>query len=320
MPLLFDMSLEECLHYEGTNPCPSDFESFWNDGVAEMHKLGTTAELVSAPFDTPFAECFDLYFTGVGGSRIHAKLLRPKKQADPGPAVLQFHGYTGSSGCWSEKLNFVAAGYTVAALDCRGQGGLSQDLGGTSGNTMSGQIIRGLDDTPDKLLFRQIFLDTAQLARIVMAMPNVDEKRVGVMGGSQGGGLTLACAALEPSVALAAPVYPFLTDYYRTWKIDLAVNAYDELKRYFRHFDPCHERELEIFTKLGYIDIQYLTPRIRATTLMGVGLMDTICPPSTQFAAYNKIKSDKSYVLYPDFGHEELSGHNDRIYSFMMGL
>ena len=59
--------------------------------------------------------------------------------------------------------------------------------------------------------------------------------------------------------------------------------------KYFRKFDPLHEREAAIFEKLGYIDVQYLCPRIRSEVFMGVGLMDTICPPSTQFAAYNKI-------------------------------
>ena len=55
--------------------------------------------------------------------------------------------------------------------------------------TMRGQIIRGLSDPdPEKLLFRSIYLDTAQLARIVMAMDFVDERRVGATGGSQGGG------------------------------------------------------------------------------------------------------------------------------------
>ena len=39
---------------------------------------------------------------------------------------------------------------------------------------------------------------------------------------------------------------------------------------------------------------------------MAVGLMDTICAPSTQFAAYNKIASPKDMVIYPDFGHETL--------------
>jgi cephalosporin-C deacetylase len=48
--------------------------------------------------------------------------------------------------------------------------------------------------------------------------------------------------------------------------------------------------------------------------------MDTICPPSTQFAVYNKIVSPKEMVIYPDFEHEALPGHNDRIFQFMMGL
>jgi cephalosporin-C deacetylase len=53
---------------------------------------------------------------------------------------------------------------------------------------------------------------------------------------------------------------------------------------------------------------------------MIVGLMDTVCPPSTQFAAYNKMQCKKSYVIYPDFGHETLPGVNDTIFQFLMGL
>ena len=43
-----------------------------------------------------------------------------------------------------------------------------RDKGGVFGNTLNGHIIRGLDDPdPDNILFRQIFLDTAMLARVV---------------------------------------------------------------------------------------------------------------------------------------------------------
>ena len=60
----------------------------------------------------------------------------------------------------------MAAGYCVAALDCRGQGGKSEDVGGIKGTTLKGHIIRGLQEGPEKLLFRSIYLDTAQLADI----------------------------------------------------------------------------------------------------------------------------------------------------------
>lgn len=319
MPLI-DMPLEELRKYEGRNPRPSDMDTYWETALKEMKSADPCVELVPSDFKVPFAECFDLYFTGVRGARVHAKYLRPNNSPAPHPAVLQFHGYTGHSGDWAEKLNYVALGYSVAALDCRGQGGLSEDAGGVKGNTHKGHIIRGLDDSPENLLFRHIFLDTAQLANIVMNLPEVDEKRVGAMGGSQGGALTLACAALEPRIKRLAPVFPFLCDYQRVWEMDLAKDAFEELRTYFRFFDPLHKREKEIFTTLGYIDIQHLAERIRGEVLMATGLMDTICPPSTQFAAYNRITAPKDMVIYPDYGHEDLPGFADMTFEFMMGL
>ncbi len=315
-----DMPLEKLKAYQGSSPCPADIDEFWDRSLAEMHDLDPRIELVPADFQVDFADCFHLYFTGVGGARIHAQYLRPKQVKTPHPAVVQFHGYTGNAGDWNGKLNYVAAGYSVASLDCRGQGGLSEDAGLVRGTTFKGHIIRGLDDTPDRLLFRNIFLDTAQLAGIVMNLPEVDATRVGAMGGSQGGALTLACAALEPGINRAAPVFPFLCDYRRVWNMDLDQNAYEELRTYFRHFDPRHEREDEIFLKLGYIDVQNIAKRIRGEVLMGTGLMDNICPPSTQFAAYNKITSPKQVVIYPDFSHENLPGFQDQTYAFMMDM
>jgi cephalosporin-C deacetylase len=321
MPLIFDMPFEELHTYQGTNPRPTDFDEFWDRGLAEMRTLDPQIELIPADFQTPYAECSHLYFTGVGGARIHAKLLRPRHATQPHPAILQFHGYTGDSGDWTPKLPYVALGYTIAALDCRGQGGLSEDKGGVQGWTLRGHIIRGLDDdSPDKLLFRQNYLDTAQIAKIVLEMPDVDPERVGAMGGSQGGGLTLACASLEPRIRRAVPMFPFLCDYKRVWEIDLAKEAYAELREYFRKKDPHHEHEDEIFTRLGYIDVQFLTPRIRGEVLMAVGLMDQVCPPSTQFAAYNRIESPKTLSVYPDFAHEDLPGHADRAFQFMAQL
>jgi len=120
-------------------------------------------------------------------------------------------------------------------------------------------IIRRLDDPdPRKLLLRQIFLDTAQLARVLFSFDEVDAARVGAMGGSQGGALTIACAALE-----------------------LRIKG----------------------------EVQFCT-----------GLMDTIFPPSTQFAIYNKITASKTMKLYPDFGHEGLPQESDMTFNFMRGL
>jgi cephalosporin-C deacetylase len=321
MPLTFDFPLEQCKTYQGINPKPADFDAYWERALEEMRATPPEVEMVRADFRARGAECFDLYFTGVGGARVHAKFLRPAKSSGPHPAVLMFHGYSVDSGDWADKLAYVSQGFSVAALDARGQGGLSEDNSVVHGTTLNGQFVRGLEDAlhgrPEKFVFRQIFLDTAELARIVMEMPDVDERHVGATGWSQGGALTVACAALEPRIARIAPVYPFLSDYRRVWEMDMAKDAYNELKEWFRRFSPRHENEAEVFEKLGYIDIQHLAPRVRAEVLWSIGLMDTICPPSSQFAAYNKIVSKKRMDIYPDYVHEHIRGAPDRIFSFL---
>lgn len=305
------MPLKEMRQYQGTNPRPEDFDAFWDEGLARVAALETDAELVRAEFQVKGAECFHLYFNGTDGARIHAKYLRPAGLTEPAPVIFQFHGYTGDSADWWEKLSWLQQGFAVAALDCRGQAGLSQDIGGVHGTTYLGHIVRGLLDGPEKLLYRQIFLDTAVLVKVVRAFPEIDETRMAAYGGSQGGGLSLVCAALSPDIKRAAVMYPFLCDYKRVWEIDCGGSAYEELDRFFRAHDPRHEREEEFFTRLGYIDVQYLTPRIRADVLWATALRDQSCPASSQFAAYNHLTCEKKMLLYPDFGHEWLPGFMD---------
>ena len=117
MPML-DMPVEELKKYQGVNPRPEDFDDYWDRAIAEMHAVDQKVELIKADFQTPFAECFHMYYTGVRGARIHAKLIMPVNAAKPSPAVVMFHGYTDSSRWWNDKLQYAAAGFVVAAMDC----------------------------------------------------------------------------------------------------------------------------------------------------------------------------------------------------------
>lgn len=319
MPIV-DMPLEKLKIYQGRNPRPADFDEFWDKSLAEMRAVDPKPVFEKHNLPSGSAEFFDLTFTSVKGAKIHCNFVRPKHTEGKVPAVLTFHGLSGEGSPFSHLMRWVAEGYCAVSMDCRGQGGESEDVGGAAGTTYTTPFTRGLDGEPEGLLVRDIFLDTAMLARVVMDLPYVDETRVGCYGGSQGGGLSVACAALVPEIKLCAPTYPYMSDYQRVWEMDLATGAYEGIKYYFRHFDPRHEREKEIFTKLGYIDIQYLAPRIRAKVLMSTGLMDKTCPASTQFAAYNKMTCEKKIDIYPDFGHEGLKGADDRVFAFLTQL
>ena len=224
MPIL-DMSLEKLREYQGVNPRPADFDAFWENSLDEMRSIDPAPTFTPSDFTTSYAECFDMTFTSTKGAKIHAKFARPKNLTGKAPAVLFFHGLSGSCREWDALMGYVAEGFVVSAMDCRGQGGQSEDSASYIGSTYSTPFVRGVDGDPNGLYYRDVYLDCAMLARIVMGLDYVDETRVGCTGGSQGGGLSIACASLVPEIKLCAPLYPYLSDYRRVWNMDLDKSA-----------------------------------------------------------------------------------------------
>jgi len=319
MPVL-DMPIEELKKYMGSSPCPADFDQYWADALAEMNSIDPKIEFYGKQYPSKVCSMYDMYFIGTKNARIHARVAIPNGIVGSAPAVLGFHGLGGAADEWCSLVKYASQGYVCAYMDVRGQGGLSEDVGGVKGTTNVTPFMRGIDGDKHDLYYRDVFLDTALLAKIIMGLDYVDETRVGVLGGSQGGALSIACACLVPGIKKCAPWVPYLSDYKRVYDMDLNKDAYDGLRSYFRLFDPAHEREDQVFEKLGYIDIQNLAKRMKAELLMQTGLVDNICPPSTQFAMYNKVTSKKKVIMYPEYGHELPSSGYDVVFEFLADL
>jgi cephalosporin-C deacetylase len=141
------------------------------------------------------------------------------------------------------------------------------------------------------------------------SLEGVDAERIAVAGGSQGGALSLAAAALAPSlVRLCHADVPFLSDIEHA--MEVAVDhPYLELVSYLAlHL----ELEDDVRHTIRHVDNALLATRIRARTLVSVGLRDTITPPSTVFAAFNAIEAPKEIAVYPYSGHSLPTSHAER--------
>ncbi|MBO5136936.1 MAG: alpha/beta fold hydrolase [Spirochaetaceae bacterium] len=321
---LYHCQTEKLKDYKGVGNAPEDYDEYWSRAKKEMEAMPVNYRLVPAEFKCASAETYDLYFTGTGGAIVHCQFLRPKSPCPEKsskqkklPAVVMFHGYWTNSGDWSGKLGYISEGYAVLAMDVRGQGGTSFDNGVYRGNTQSGHIIRGLeDDSPDKLFYRNVFLDTAQAVKVLASMDDIDSSAIFATGASQGGALTVACAALSPIVKAVAPVYPYLCDFQGVYQNSFSGSTYEEMTWFFRQRDPTHQNEDFFFNRLGYIDLKNITKYITCDVLWFCALSDNICPPFAQMAAYNGIKSKKEVVWYPEYSHEWLPFSGDKILDF----
>lgn len=176
--------------YIGSGKKPADFDEFWDKGLEELSQLPLQYELEKVNIPSHIADFYNLYFIGINGAKVRCQYVCPKNKTKKTPGMLMFHGYHCDSGDFTDKVGWVAEGFSVLAMDCRGQGGWSEDNTVVNGTTLKGLIIRGVEEGPESLYYRSVFLDTAQAAKILMSMDNVDEGNIVVQGASQGGKLT----------------------------------------------------------------------------------------------------------------------------------
>ena len=60
-------------------------------------------------------------------------------------------------------------------------------------------------ESPKTSMWRTIFVSLVRAVDVMAAQPSVDAQRIVVIGGSQGGGLSMAAASLDPRIALCMP-------------------------------------------------------------------------------------------------------------------
>ena len=302
MPML-DMPIKEMESYRGSGIIPKDFHEYWRNEVKKVNEKKLEYRIIKRNFNNKQANYYEIYFRGIDGAEIYAKYISPAVNRKV-PTVLEFHDYKEASRSWHYLTRYVAIGYSVLAMDCRGQGGKSEDIGGVKGSTVCGHVINGLDDDINRMYYRKVYLDAYILSKIAENLDKTDVNKMITFGKGQGAALALVVSALNKNIKKCSLQYPFLADFKRVWEMDLDIGAYEGIRYYFRWFDPMHIREKEIFEKLGYIDIVNFASNLNCELLVGTALLDSICPPSTQYAIFNNANCNKKHLVFHKYGHE----------------
>ncbi len=317
----FDMSLDELQAYKPERHEPADFESFWQETLAEAraHPLNATFEPVD--FGLRKLDTYDVTFAGYGGQPVKGWFILPKGEQGPLPCVVRYIGYGGGRGFPNNWLLWPSAGYALLVMDTRGQGsawlpGDTPDIPDGANPSFPGFMTQGILD-PKTYYYRRVFTDAVRAVEAARSHSAVDGDRVVATGGSQGGGITIAVSGLVPDLAVAMPEVPFLCHFRRA--IGLTDNhPYEEIVRYL---SVHRDKEEQVFQTLGYFDGMNFAARSRAQALYSTAMMDMTCPPSTVFAAYNYLDAPKDIEVYR-FNNHEGGGtyHELEMVRFLNGL
>ena len=307
-----DLIQPELGAYQSTVETPADFGQFWETTLAEARALGGEISIVSASTTLKAVEVFDVTFPGFGGHPVKGWLVLPTHRQGRLPLVVQYVGYGGGRGFPHEQLHWAASGYAYFRMDTRGQGS-SWSTGGTAdpvGTTPSipGMMTKGVLDKND-YYYRRVYTDGVRAIDMLVAQDFVDADRIAVCGGSQGGGIVLAVAGIDPRVKAVMPDVPFLCDFPRA--VQKAVrDPYGELVRFLAQH---RDKKSEVFETLRYFDGVCFARQSTAPALFSVALMDDVCPPSTVYGAFNAYAgTDKTIIDYEFNNHEGGGPFQDR--------
>ena len=265
----------------------SDFKKFWDESRARLKKVDPQYRLIHQPeLSKGELNVYEVSMRSYGNIRVRGWCEVPKSNG-PHPAILRVPGYGGNMKPIARFKDMI-----VFSFNPRGHGNSQEDIKGKPGNYW----IRGLDNR-EGYYYQGAYLDCVRAVDFLCSRKEVDPKRIAVKGGSQGGGLSLSTAALDSRISLCAPHIPFLTN----WDLYFKTSHWPEMDKWIEAKDS---RTWQSTLKtMSYFDTMNMAPWIKCPVFMGVGLQDSICPPVTNFAVYNRLKGKKEYRVYPNAKH-----------------
>jgi cephalosporin-C deacetylase len=236
---------------------------------------------------------YQVIMSSFEGQHIRAWYTVPAGQppARGWPAIMEVPGY---GGIMPLPVHLVQYGYATLSLYPRSQGESLKEWQIEYGT----RLVYNITDR-DHYYYRSAYMDCVRGVDFLYSRPEVDSSRIGVWGFSQGGGLTLATAALDHRVSVAVAGVPWLCNF--PVAADITTAPYVELHDYLRQHP---EQRQVVLDNLTYFDQLSLADAIACPTLIASAITDQVHPLRTVMPVFEKIPAMKSIIVYPDLDHE----------------
>ncbi|MGM0880209.1 MAG: acetylxylan esterase [Bacillota bacterium] len=277
-----------------------ELDLYWKGVLSSYAQkpLDITREQLKSPF--PDLRVQRLTYKGSDETPIHGLFLLPQQQTadEKPPCIIIYPGYTGDKGLPERYAAWLLLGYAVFAVDVRGQGGETGNLSTWESGSAKGWVSQGIRQKENSY-YHAVTMDAVRAVDAAALQPEIDASRIAVYGSSQGGGLALLAASLNPKVSAVVANIPNMC--HMDYGIMHSTGSLTEIAQYIKRYP---EQLSSVLETIAHFDLLNLADRIKAPVLMSVGWKDTVCLPETVYAVYNRIRSHKQIINYPFSGHE----------------
>lgn len=282
-------------------PIPEDFDEFWKSQKKKLAAVPINPSLKPVSSNINGIKSFDVKLDSIG-SPVRGYFSKPLK-AEPKslPAILIFHGAgvrssnLANTTRWASKLNGILAFEINAHGIPNGMPSeFYQDL---AENKLRGYRHYGRNDR-EQSYFLEMFLRAKRAIDFLTEQPEWDGEILVLFGTSQGAFQAFAGAALDSRVSFICAGVPAGSDH--TGFLLNRASGWPQWVSLDREGNP------NILSKNAsrYFDNVNFAKRIRnAEVAITVGLIDTVCPPTTVYVTYNALSVPKTLHVDPLAGH-----------------
>ena len=284
-------------------PVPEDFDAFWDAQKAALAQVPAKATLTPvttgvpkgvAAFDVQ-VDCVDKPVTGYFGKPLQAK-------AKSLPAILHVHG----AGVRSSNLGSVfwalnEGGMLSMDINAHGlpNGKPKEFYDALTAGELKGYPNSNPQDR-EKIYFKGMFLRLIRAIDFLTAQPEWDGKTLIVYGSSQGGFQAFAAAGLDKRVSFICAGVPAGCDH--TGSQANRISGWPKIVPNDVEGKP----NATALQASSYFDNVNFAIRAKCQgAVVTVGFIDTTCPPTSVYAAYNALTVPK------EIHNDILAGHTN---------
>ena len=278
---------------------PPDFDAFWEDVLAQAALVPMNVKVVPDKLrSADDVNVYEVFYDSLDHVRVAAWYCVPKDGRRPLPAILHLPGYQSDPPVSKE---WARLGYATLTVAPRGKVRSNKQFNPGYPGLLTYSIV-----DRNTYSYRGFYVDAWRGVDFLMSRNEVDARRIGATGSSQGGGLTITTAAMRPEIVAAAAGAPYLCGFIDAIALENTY-PYQEINDYL-NIHP--ESRDQVVTTLRYFDGINFASRIQCPIIVNIGLQDNVCPPETGYATFNAIGS-QDRKMYPYDGHGHDAGRRD---------
>jgi len=289
-------------------PRPDDFDTFWEGKLKDLAAVATNAKLDAADSGKANVDYFKITMDNIRGSQIRGQLARPKQgEKFPAMLIVQWAGVYPLQKGWVTDRS--AEGWLTLNINAHD---LPIDEPQQSYNEQSTGPLKDYpgigNDDRETSYFLRMYLSCYRAAQYLTEREDWDGRTLVVTGGSQGGLQSIVTAGLHPKITAVLACVPA--------GCDLNGPVAGRLPGWpMWYWKTQGKDEAKVRRAAGYYDVVNFASRVKCPVLIGVGLIDTVCPPPGVYAAFNQLPGPKEIVVLPFGEHGDKKGSHGPYYA-----